>query len=45
MTFSIVARDALTGDLGVAVQSKFLAGPAVVDLDPRVLAIPRTRRA
>jgi len=30
MTFSIVARDSLTGDLGVAVQSKFLAVGAVV---------------
>jgi uncharacterized Ntn-hydrolase superfamily protein len=30
MTFSIVARDALTGDLGVAVASKFLAVGAVV---------------
>jgi uncharacterized Ntn-hydrolase superfamily protein len=30
MTFSIVARDATTGDLGVAVQSKFLAVGAVV---------------
>ncbi|HEX5824157.1 MAG TPA: DUF1028 domain-containing protein [Candidatus Limnocylindrales bacterium] len=30
MTFSIVARDAATGDLGVAVQSKFLAVGAVV---------------
>jgi uncharacterized Ntn-hydrolase superfamily protein len=29
-TFSIVARDALTGDLGIAVQSKFLAVGAVV---------------
>ncbi len=29
-TFSIVARDAATGDLGVAVQSKFLAVGAVV---------------
>jgi uncharacterized Ntn-hydrolase superfamily protein len=29
-TFSIVARDAATGDLGVAVQSKFLAAAAVV---------------
>ncbi|MCL6450266.1 MAG: DUF1028 domain-containing protein [Acetobacteraceae bacterium] len=29
-TFSIVARDAQTGDLGVAVQSKFLAVGAVV---------------
>jgi len=30
MTFSIVARDASTGDLGVAVASKFLAAGAVV---------------
>lgn len=30
MTYSIVARDAATGDLGVAVQSKFLAVGAVV---------------
>jgi uncharacterized Ntn-hydrolase superfamily protein len=30
MTFSIVARDPLTGDLGVAVQSKFLAVAAAV---------------
>lgn len=30
MTFSIVARDPATGDLGVAVQSKFLAVGAVV---------------
>jgi uncharacterized Ntn-hydrolase superfamily protein len=30
MTFSIVARDRATGDLGVAVQSKFLAVGAVV---------------
>src|SRR5437773_3646406 len=30
MTFSIVARDPRTGDLGVAVQSKFLAVGAVV---------------
>ena len=30
MTYSIVARDAETGDLGVAVQSKFLAVGAVV---------------
>lgn len=30
MTFSIVARDAQTGDLGVAVQSKFLAVGVVV---------------
>lgn len=30
MTFSIVARDARTGDLGIAVQSKFLAVGAVV---------------
>src|SRR5256885_12806714 len=30
MTFSIVALDAATGDLGVAVQSKFLAVGAVV---------------
>jgi uncharacterized Ntn-hydrolase superfamily protein len=30
MTFSIVARDAATGDLAVAVQSKFLAVGAVV---------------
>src|SRR3954470_11475178 len=30
MTFSIVARDATTGDLGIAVQSKFLAVGAVV---------------
>lgn len=30
MTFSIVARDALTGDLGVAVASKFLAVGSVV---------------
>lgn len=30
MTFSIVARDEATGDLGVAVQSKFLAVGAVV---------------
>src|SRR3954470_21774751 len=30
MTFSIVARDAETGDLAVAVQSKFLAVGAVV---------------
>src|SRR5487761_1942017 len=29
-TFSIVARDAATGDLGIAVQSKFLAVGAVV---------------
>jgi uncharacterized Ntn-hydrolase superfamily protein len=29
-TFSIVARDEATGDLGVAVQSKFLAAAAVV---------------
>lgn len=29
-TFSIVARDAVTGDLGVAVESKFLAVGAVV---------------
>ena len=29
-TFSIVARDAATGDLGVAVASKFLAVGAVV---------------
>ena len=30
MTFSIVARDAQTGELGIAVQSKFLAVGAVV---------------
>ena len=30
MTYSIVARDAATGDLGVAVQSKFFAVGAVV---------------
>lgn len=30
MTFSIVARDPLTGDLGVAVASKFLAAGSVV---------------
>ncbi|CAN5783307.1 hypothetical protein BH24CHL5_BH24CHL5_07060 [soil metagenome] len=30
MTFSIVARDPLTGDLGIAVASKFLAVGAVV---------------
>ncbi len=30
MTYSIVARDPVTGDLGVAVQSKFLAVGAVV---------------
>jgi uncharacterized Ntn-hydrolase superfamily protein len=30
MTFSIVARDPVTGDLGVAVQSKFLSVGAVV---------------
>ena len=30
MTFSIVARDRATGDLGVAVESKFLAVGAVV---------------
>lgn len=30
MTFSIVARDTRTGDLGIAVQSKFLAVGAVV---------------
>ena len=30
MTFSIVARDAATGDLAIAVQSKFLAVGAVV---------------
>ena len=30
MTYSIVARDPETGDLGVAVQSKFLAVGAVV---------------
>ena len=30
MTYSIVARDAATGDLGIAVQSKFLAVGAVV---------------
>jgi uncharacterized Ntn-hydrolase superfamily protein len=30
MTFSVVARDPLTGDLGVAVQSKFIAVGAVV---------------
>jgi uncharacterized Ntn-hydrolase superfamily protein len=30
MTFSIVARDAQSGDLGIAVQSKFLAVGAVV---------------
>ena len=30
MTFSIVARDATTGDLGIAVASKFLAVGAVV---------------
>ena len=30
MTFSIVARDPHTGDLGIAVQSKFLAVGAVV---------------
>jgi uncharacterized Ntn-hydrolase superfamily protein len=30
MTYSIVALDALTGDLGIAVQSKFLAVGAVV---------------
>src|SRR2546426_9127671 len=30
MTFSIVARDEATGDLGIAVQSKFLAVGAVV---------------
>jgi len=30
VTFSIVARDALTGDLGGAVQSKFLAVGAVM---------------
>jgi uncharacterized Ntn-hydrolase superfamily protein len=29
MTFSIVARDPATGDLGVAVTSKFLAVGAV----------------
>ena len=30
MTFSIVARDAVTGDLGIAVASKFLAVGSVV---------------
>ena len=30
MTFSIVARDHQTGELGIAVQSKFLAVGAVV---------------
>ena len=30
MTFSIVARDPETGDLGIAVASKFLAVGAVV---------------
>src|SRR5215471_18384333 len=30
MTFSIVGRDPTTGDLGIAVQSKFLAVGAVV---------------
>ena len=30
MTFSIVARDPQTGELGVAVQSKFLSVGAVV---------------
>ena len=30
MTFSIVGRDPHTGDLGIAVQSKFLAVGAVV---------------
>jgi uncharacterized Ntn-hydrolase superfamily protein len=30
MTFSIVARDPQTGELGIAVQSKFLAVGAVV---------------
>ena len=29
-TFSIVARDGVTGDLGIAVESKFLAVGAVV---------------
>ena len=29
-TFSVVARDGVSGDLGVAVQSKFLAVGAVV---------------
>ncbi|MEX2031868.1 MAG: DUF1028 domain-containing protein, partial [Dehalococcoidia bacterium] len=29
MTFSIVAKDRETGDLGVAVQSKFLAAAAL----------------
>ena len=30
MTFSIVARDPLTGDLGIAVASRFLAVGSVV---------------
>ena len=30
MTFSIVARDAVNGELGIAVASKFLAAGAVV---------------
>ena len=40
MTFSVVARDPTTGDLGVAVQSKFLAvGAAVIHASGAVGAI------
>jgi uncharacterized Ntn-hydrolase superfamily protein len=37
MTYSIVARDPHTGDLGIAVQSKFLAVGAVVPWDRAVI--------
>ena len=42
MTFSIVARDPDTGDLGVAVASKFLAVAPVPPAPPRP-ALPTNR--
>jgi uncharacterized Ntn-hydrolase superfamily protein len=46
MTFSVVARDPTTGDLGVAVQSKFLAvGAAVIHASGGVGAIATQARA
>ena len=46
MTFSVVARDPTTGDLGVAVQSKFLAvGAAVIHAAGGVGAIATQARA
>jgi uncharacterized Ntn-hydrolase superfamily protein len=46
MTFSVVARDPRTGDLGVAVQSKFLAvGAAVIHAAGGVGAIATQARA